>query len=91
MGSADWADYFRWPSRGEGWSAWAWLLLLPKLVLAAVVWLVVIAVILAVLFAPATAVALLGETVGLPVVLTIVATGAVFLTTLYFVADLLDL
>jgi hypothetical protein len=91
MGSSSWGDYFRWPSRGEGWSAWAWLLLLPKLALAAAVWVVAIAAILVVVFAPATAVALLGDTVGLPVLLTIVATFAVFAATLYFAADLLDL
>lgn len=91
MASSSWGDYFRWPSRGPGWSAWAWLLLLPKLALAAALWVVAIAAILACVFAPATAVALLGDTVGLPGVLTIVATGAVFLTTLYFAADLLDL
>jgi hypothetical protein len=86
-----WGDYFRWPSRGEGWSAWAWLLLLPKLALAAVVWVVAICAILVVVFAPAAAVALLGDTVGLPGVLTILATGAAFVATLYFAADLLDL
>jgi len=91
MASTDWGDYFRWPSRGQSWSLWAWLLLLPKLALAAAVWVIVIAVILAAVFAPATATALLGDTVGLPGLLSAIATVGVFVVTLYFVGDLLDL
>jgi hypothetical protein len=91
MDSADWGAFLRWPSRGRGWSAWAWLLLLPKLALAAVAWVVVIAAILVVVFAPAAAVALLGDTLGLPGLVTVIAAGAAFVVTLYFAGDLLDL
>lgn len=91
MASDSWDAYFRWPSPGRAWSGWAWLLLLPKLALAAVAWLVVIALILVGVFAPAAAVALLGDTLGLPGVLTAIATVTAFVVTLYFAADLLDL
>ena len=91
MDSGDWGAYLRWPSRGQSWSPWAWLLLVPKLALAGVAWAAGTVAILAAIFAPAVAVALLADTVGLPTVATVIATGAAFVVTLYFAADLLDL
>lgn len=87
----EWGDYFRWPSRGESWSALAWLLLVPKLALAGVAWLIGIVAVLAAIFLPATATALLVDAVGFPAVAAVLAVGAVFVATLYFAADLLDL
>lgn len=91
MYSGDWGDYFRWPSRGEGWSAWAWLLLVPKVLLAIVAWVVVIGVILAAVSAPAAATALLAYVVGLSGAPAAILVTGVSLVTLYFAADLLDL
>ncbi len=88
---SDWSGYLRWPSRGESWSPWAWLLLVPKLALAGAAWVVGTVLILAAVFAPAAATALLVDTVSLPTVPAVAAVGAVFLATLYFAADLLDL
>jgi len=59
----EWGAYFRWPSRGERWSPLAWLLLVPKLVLAAVAWVAVVGLILAAVFLPGAGVALLAEVV----------------------------
>lgn len=91
MDSGDWSAYLRWPSRGESWSPWAWLLLLPKLALAGVAWVIGTVAVLAAVLAPAAATALLADVLGLPVVLAVIAVGAVFVATLYFAADLLDL
>lgn len=91
MDSADWGTFLRWPSRGESWSLWAWVLLVPKLALAGAAWILGTVGILIAVFAPATAAGLLGDMVGLPVVLMVVAVLGVFLVTLYFAADLLDL
>jgi hypothetical protein len=64
---------------------------LPKLALAALVWVLVIAAILVVISLPALAIALLGDTVGLPALVTVLAAGGAFVVTLYFAHDLLDL
>ena len=90
----EWGAYFRWPSRGENWSPLAWLLLVPKLVFAAVAWLVCIGLILAVLFAPVAGVAVFAEAVfgGTAFAwLSAVAVVATFLAVLAFLADRLDL
>lgn len=91
MDSADWSAYLRWPSRGKSLSPLAWLLLLPKLALAGAAWIVGTVAVLVAVFAPVTATALIVDTVGLPTPPAVIAVGAVFVATLYFAADLLDL
>jgi hypothetical protein len=87
----DWAEFFRWPSRGDSWSVVAYLLFPAKLALAAMTWLVLIAVILTGVSLLPAAVAGIAYFLGLSAQVAAIPVMVASLVSIYLLGDLLDL